>query len=89
MKPDMSAFLVRILLLLALVSCANCSPLASIVERANLVDNASQLKKSYDYVIIGGGTSGLTMANRLTEDHKSTMDDFPICVPVLIRRCAL
>lgn len=26
----------------------------------------------YDYVIIGGGTSGLTVANRLTENGKST-----------------
>lgn len=26
------------------------------------------LKSSYDFVIIGGGTSGLTVADRLTED---------------------
>jgi ribulose 1,5-bisphosphate synthetase/thiazole synthase len=31
----------------------------------------SQLKPCYDYVIIGGGTSGLVVANRLTEDHDS------------------
>lgn len=28
----------------------------------------SSTLSSYDYVIIGGGTSGLTVANRLTED---------------------
>lgn len=28
----------------------------------------SQLLKSYDYVIAGGGTAGLTVADRLTED---------------------
>jgi hypothetical protein len=29
------------------------------------------LKDSYDFVIIGGGTSGLTVADRLTENPKS------------------
>lgn len=27
--------------------------------------------KSYDYVIVGGGTSGLIVANRLSEDKRS------------------
>jgi choline dehydrogenase len=34
-----------------------------------LVDSPGQFaSKSYDYVIIGGGTAGLTLAARLTED---------------------
>ncbi|KAE9369971.1 GMC oxidoreductase [Stipitochalara longipes BDJ] len=33
--------------------------------------SASQLKSSCDYVIVGGGTSGLTVADRLTEDGKT------------------
>ncbi|KAI1849569.1 hypothetical protein JX265_013575 [Neoarthrinium moseri] len=37
------------------------------------LDDSSQLRVSYDYVIVGGGTSGLTVADRLTEDGKSTV----------------
>lgn len=29
---------------------------------------AEDLRPSYDYIIAGGGTSGLVVANRLTED---------------------
>ena len=39
-------------------------------ERAEVIDVAD-LKNIYDYVIIGGGTSGLTVADRLTKDLKS------------------
>lgn len=60
---------VRLLLSAALVPAAYCYPL--LAERATLIGNASQLKASYDYVVIGGGTSGLTVANRLTENAQS------------------
>ncbi|KAL8814961.1 MAG: hypothetical protein Q9223_005860 [Gallowayella weberi] len=39
-----------------------------LVNRATIVDSASALRQQYDYVIVGGGTSGLTVANRLTKD---------------------
>lgn len=32
------------------------------------VANAVQ---TYDYIIVGGGTTGLVVANRLTEDHNT------------------
>ncbi|KAI9780602.1 MAG: hypothetical protein M1816_002798 [Peltula sp. TS41687] len=60
------------LLLLVLTSTAYCQPYR-LAERAVLVDDVSNLKAEYDYIIMGGGTSGLTVADRLTEDHKTTV----------------
>ena len=45
-------------------------PVASRVEYANILSRSADLKASYDYVIVGGGTAGLTVADRLTEDGK-------------------
>lgn len=59
-----------LLVLLILCSIANS---ARTLSRSifNLKEFASELKDSYDYVVIGGGTSGLTVAARLTEDPTS------------------
>ena len=38
---------------------------------AQIKTRASDCEESYDYVVIGGGTSGLTVADRLSEDGKS------------------
>ena len=66
---------------LALVSVAACSPL-KLARRAVVVDDVSTLSTQYDYIIIGGGTSGLTVADRLTEDPKSTRL-YPLCLECL------
>ncbi|KAI8316991.1 Dehydrogenase xptC [Colletotrichum sp. SAR11_240] len=34
---------------------------------------SSQLLQSYDYVVVGGGTAGLTLADRLTEDPETSV----------------
>ena len=58
----------QLLLLLALAPLTSCAPAAQFAPRAVIV-NDSHLRTEYDYVIIGGGTSGLVVANRLTENR--------------------
>ncbi|PGH23048.1 hypothetical protein AJ80_02821 [Polytolypa hystricis UAMH7299] len=55
-----------------LASTAICSP-SSVRERAVIIDDVELLNKNYDYLIIGGGASGLTVADRLTEDKRTTV----------------
>ena len=59
---------VQLFLLLALAPLSICASAAPFGPRAVIV-NESQLRTEYDYVIIGGGTSGLVVANRLTENR--------------------
>jgi ribulose 1,5-bisphosphate synthetase/thiazole synthase len=58
-------------LLLHLLGAAEASPTARSVAHSTLVGREDLLPE-YDYVIVGGGTSGLTVADRLTEDGKRT-----------------
>lgn len=46
------------------------SVVAGRVHYFNILERAEEVKSSYDYVIAGGGTAGLTVADRLTADGK-------------------
>jgi FtsH-binding integral membrane protein len=41
---------------------------ASLALGAGIIRDAAEVLESYDYVIAGGGLSGLVVANRLSED---------------------
>ncbi len=37
------------------------------LSQANVIQDVTELRDSYDFIIAGGGTCGLTVADRLTE----------------------
>lgn len=39
-------------------------------QYAKVLENRQDVQDEYDYIIIGGGTSGLTVGDRLTENGK-------------------
>jgi hypothetical protein len=52
-----------------LVSCCFALPFGG-----QIVGRDTALSTSYDFVVVGGGTSGLAVANRLSENRGLTSD---------------
>lgn len=64
-----NAFPCAFLIASILFPAANPSPL--LANRAQAKYSAADLLDSYDYVVVGGGTSGLVVGSRLSEDPSS------------------
>jgi len=69
--------------LLPLLGAAEAySAAARSARRTTLLERAGDLLQEYDYIVVGGGTSGLTVADRLSESgqctsSRSSIDETP------------
>lgn len=56
-----------------------------VARNVQLIGRDTSLSDSYDFVVVGGGTSGLTVADRLTENPKSqSHSSQPLLVNVIL-----
>ncbi|KAL2145429.1 hypothetical protein VTI28DRAFT_7210 [Corynascus sepedonium] len=68
---SLSGFFLAAVTFLHLLDATNAdSPAARYSGRSKILDITDDLLPEYDFVIIGGGTAGLTVADRLTENLK-------------------
>ena len=81
-----SAKLVSSLLTIGLIAVDHVTALPGHASSASIVKRQAHLREEYDYIVVGGGTVGLTIADRLTED-KDSMDSLALNMPPE-RQCA-
>lgn len=65
-RPSLKLSLLLLAAELAVGTGTNTEHIAKVNTKRQLV-TASQLRPAYDFVIVGGGTAGLTVADRLSE----------------------
>ena len=61
------------LIVLALAAGLGSAAVPRGIHKARVLKEPAELEESYDYVIVGGGTAGLTVADRLAEDEGTTV----------------
>lgn len=54
----------------ALLAASLATAYPTSIERARVLARQEDALDEYDYVIVGGGTAGLTVGDRLSEDGK-------------------
>jgi ribulose 1,5-bisphosphate synthetase/thiazole synthase len=63
----------RLLVSLACLSLSLAVAADAHSTRSTILTRAEQAAEIYDYIVVGGGQSGLTVADRLTEDEQNTV----------------
>jgi choline dehydrogenase len=53
-----------------LLAAGTAAAYPSSISYANILERSEQVADTYDYVIVGGGTAGLTAGDRLSESGK-------------------